>query len=670
MKTNYKKYGLWSAVVVAATVILARLLLSPLTVNGINDWFAEQGIESQIEDLEFDIYNGEVSLTGLTAVKSENRTLGLDHLRIDWSWAALFERKLVLNSISISGLALEAERKPDGHLVFAAIDLARESQAESRKQEKSGSEAPQWSIALGKLAIENFEVCYRDPPSHDYCKSFESLEWEGAMDFDLSRMASTAMPLQAQGAFTLSNLNFQNNLLGRRMFGFENLALRGVIIDDLDSIEIASLGLDKLAMLEKKDDPDESEITRVEKLQIEQLRLEQMNRLEVASATVLNQQGRLIRKDDDQLEIREWLQQYETGAATSKDGRAGDKAPFTFAVDKLEYRTDHSLQYVDLSLSNTFVIDLNHIKLVIENLDSASTEQPSRIDYQATYARHGKISLSGTATPLDTTPTLDLAGSIEGIDLPEFSAFTADAIGYRIKSGQLDAKIELKAVDSVLDSKVDLKLDHLKLVKLSEKDREKVDKKLGFPLDTSLALLKDRNEVIELSIPITGDINNPGFDPTDAISQATSTAITAAVLNYYTPFGLVTVVDGLFSLATALRFDPVAFEAGSSDIGDVDNNGLEKIAMLMQERPGVSVTLCAYTNSEDRKLILPDTAEIPIEDLELNKDQIALLEKLGETRRDQVEDYLVSKDIDPARLITCDTEHRESTGFSGVEISI
>ncbi len=670
MKTNYIKLGLWSAVVVVCIGILLRLLLSPLAVNAINDWFAEQGIQSKIEDLEFDIYHGEVALTGLTAVKSENRTLGLDQLRIDWSWAALFERKLMFNSILVSGLALEAERKPDGQLVLAAIDLARESQAESQQKENSGGEAIQWSIELGQLAIDNFEVCYRDPPSHDYCKSFESLEWVGPMEYDLSRMASTSIPLQAQGSFDLSNLNFQNNLLRRRMFGFENIAMRGVKIDDLDSIEITSLDLNKLAMLEKKDDPDDNEITQIEKLQIERLKLEQMNRLEVASVKVLNQQGRLIKKDDDQLETREWLQQYETGATASKDEQADDKAPFTFAVDKLEYRTDHSLQYVDLSLSNTFVIDLNHIQLVIENLDSASTEQSSRIDYKATYARHGKVSLSGTATPLDNTPTLDLAGSIEGVDLPELSAFTAKAIGYRIKSGQLDAKIDLKAVDSVLDSKVDLKLDRLKLVELNEKDREKVDKKLGFPLNSSLALLKDRNEVIELSIPITGDINNPGFDPTDAISQAASTAITAAVLNYYTPFGLVSVVDGIFSLATALRFDPVTFEAGSSDMNDGDDDSLEKIASLMEERPGVSVTLCAYTNSEDRKLLLPETTEIPLEELALNDDQNALLKKLGENRRDQVEDYLVNKNVDPARLIACDPEHQESTGISGVEISI
>jgi len=670
MKRNYKKYSLWCMAIAAAILILARLLLSPLTVNGINGWFAEQGIESHIDDLSFDIYNGEVSLTGLRAVKSKNRTMALDELRLGWSWSALFERQLMLDSVLISGLGLEAERKPDGRLVFAAIDFARETQAETRQQVTSGEEAPQWSIALGQLDIENFEVCYRDLPNHDYCKDFESLEWDGSIEIDLARMVDTAMPLQAKGTFRISNLNVQNNRLQRRMLGFENFTMRGISIDDLESIEIESTSLDNLAMLEKKDESDETEITRIEKLQIEQIKLKQLKRLEIATATVLNQQGRFIKKDDDQLEINEWLQEYETGVVTNKEKSTGEEKPFTFAIGKLEYQTDRSLQYVDLSLTNTFVIDLNHIKLVIENLDSANTKQPSKIDYQATYAKHGKIRFSGTATPLDPTPTLDISGTIEGLDLPDLSAFTADAIGHRIKSGQLDAKIELKAVDAVLDSKIDLKLDHLKLAAVSEKDREKVDKSLGFPLNTSLSLLKDRNDMIELSIPVTGDINSPGFDPTDAINKAISAAITAAVLNYYTPFGLVTVVDGLFSLATALRFDPVVFEAGNSDIGEVEKDGLEKIAKLMLERPGVHVTMCAYTNSADRKLLLPETAEIAIEELDLNDHQVSVLERLGKTRRDRVEDYLVSKNIDPARLVTCETEHREGTDLSGVEISI
>ena len=670
MKRNYKKFSLWGAVILVTLLVVARLLLSPVTVSSINQWFSDRGVDSEIDDLSFDIYNGTVSLTGLRAKKGDISALALDEFSLGWSWSALFERQLKLESVLISGFQLELERKPDGRLLFAAIDFARQSQAEDQQSAAPSGEMPQWSIALQNLEINDYQVCYRDLPLHDYCNSFDKFDWSGPIVVDLSRLEQTAVPLLAEGDFRLAGLRMQNNRLRRRLFGFDDFTLQGVRIDDLDSIEIETISLDNLSMLEKTDDPENSDVTRLEKLEIDQFSLKQLNRLEIASARVLNQQGRLVKRDDDRLETSEWLEEYEKKAETDGENPAADEQPFSFAIDKLVYETERSLQYVDLSLSSTFVIDLNNIQLSIENLDSANTEQTSKIEYRANYAKHGKVSFSGTATPLDPTPTLDLKGTIKGMDLPELSAFTAKAIGHRIKSGQLDANIELKAVDSVLDSKIDLRLDHLKLAPVSEKDSEKIDNKLGFPLNTSLSLLKDRDDVIELSIPVTGDTNSPDFDPTDAISKAISVAITTAVINYYTPFGLVTLADGLFSLATALRFDPVVFEPGNGGIDSVDSGGLEKIAGLMQERPGVRVTLCAYTNSDDRRLLLPETVEIAADELELNDEQIAILERLGESRRDRVEDYLVGKSIDPARLVACETEHKEGSGLAGVEISI
>ena len=148
-----------------------------------------------------------------------------------------------------------------------------------------------------------------------------------------------------------------------------------------------------------------------------------------------------------------------------------------------------------------------------------------------------------------------------------------------------------------------------------------------------------------------------------------SSAITAAVLNYYTPFGLIAVVDGLFSLATALNFEPIVFAAGSADIAGIDLSGLDKIAELMQQRPGIAVTLCAYTNTADRELLIPDTAAIEASELELDGDQLALLAELGEARAAAVKTRLAQR-IDPARLVICASEHREGDNLAGVEISI
>ena len=170
------------------------------------------------------------------------------------------------------------------------------------------------------------------------------------------------------------------------------------------------------------------------------------------------------------------------------------------------------------------------------------------------------------------------------------------------------------------------------------------------------------------SITIDGEITP--LDPTDAITKATSNAITTAVLNYYTPFGLVTLVDGLFSLVTALNFDPVVFESGTDEVTQTERVGLEKIAGLMQKRPGVYLTLCSFTNSAGRTLLLPETAEIAADELKLEGGQLEQLAKLGEIRADSVKDFLVAYKLNPTRRVLCEPEHVEGEGAARVEISI
>ena len=148
MNQSFKKYTLLSSLVLATLLIVARLLLAPLSVNAINDWFAKAGVDSEIEDLSFDIYQGNLLLTGLRAGKKESRALSLDTLAVHWSWSALIDRQVLLNSIAISGLVLEAERMSNGNLVFAALDLTPDSRLESRQQEPATGTGNGRSVAM------------------------------------------------------------------------------------------------------------------------------------------------------------------------------------------------------------------------------------------------------------------------------------------------------------------------------------------------------------------------------------------------------------------------------------------------------------------------------------------------------------------------------------------
>jgi len=671
MKANKKNYIGWSLIVFLVLIALIRLGLSPFAVSAINSWFEQQGIESEVKDLSFDLSKGTISLSGLHGDADGNELFRLDRVNLGWSWSALFDKQIRLNRLEISGLVFDVDRGPGKRLVIAGIDLEKLAATDAEAATAAPGQPPQWSISLPRLKIENFKLCYRALPQHDYCNSFEVLGWEGRIVLDLAQSAAPVLPLIAEGNFTLTNLKVHNNLLGRDMFGFDEFAMREVRVDTLDDIAIKTIALDALTLFERPTDAEHTPITRLKTIRLEQLRLAQMSHLDIAEVQVQGHEALIVSLSSNQLEIKEWLEQFTADESLEDTGATDEAAAaFTFAIAKLNYQTEKSLAYRDESFAKPFIFDLHSIELKIENLDSRQAERASQMHYVAKLGQHASITIDGDITPLDPKPSFDLTGRIEGMDLRYLSPVTSRSIGHKIKSGQLDADLKLKAEHNILNSNLKLKLHHFDLDALNSADKEKIDSSFGFPLDSSLSLLKDRDDNIDLEIPITGDLQNPDFDPTDAITKATSSAITTAVLNYYTPFGLVTLADGLFSLATALNFDPVIFDSGSDEFTPSEQAGLDKIAGLMRERPGIYLTLCPFTDSADRKLLLPETAEIAADELELESEQLEQLANLGEIRAAAVKDFLVTQKLDPARLVLCAPEHVESEGAARVEITI
>ena len=671
MNRTLKNIVVWPLVVIFVLLVALRLALAPIAKSSINNWFEQQGVDSSIEDISFEVSDGRLTVTNLTANDNGSQVLALEQASLGWSWSALLDSQVKLNSIDIAGLSFDVERGPGERLVIAGIDLEKEAAESEPAPATADSEPLAWSIALQQLSLQNFKLCYRALPKHDLCSRFETLSWDGDISLDLASLSEPALPLKVAGDFRLVNLKTHDNRLGRGMVGFDEFILREVRVDSLDDIAIKSITLDALTLFERPTDPEHASITRLKSIQLEQLGLAKMSHLDIAEVKLQGHEALIVSLSSNQLEIKEWLEEFTTDESQGEADTATQAAtPFTFAIAKLNYQTEKSLAYRDESFAKPFIFDLHSIELNIQNLDSRQAERASQMHYAAKLGQHASITIDGEITPLDPKPSFDLTGRIEGMDLRYLSPVTARSLGHKIKSGQLDADLELKAEHNVLTSKLKLKLHRFDLDAISTADKEKIDSSFGFPLDSSLSLLKDRNDNIELEIPVTGDLQNPDFDPTDAITKATSSAITTAVLNYYTPFGLVTLVDGLFSIATALNFDPVIFDGGADEVTQAEQAGLDKIASLMEERPGVYLTLCPFTNSADRKLLLPETVEITADELKLEAEQLEELAKLGEIRAAAVKDFLVAYKLDPARLVLCDSEHVEGEGAARVEISI
>jgi len=753
----------WIIFALIALLVIVRLTMPLMLERSIVNWFGEQEITATVEDIRFNLGDGDFAIQGLKAEKQNEPVLNLDKITVGWSWKDLFDSRARVKFFKVDGLAFDIEKKEDGNLIVAGLDINQLSKSTPEAETTSADEDKEpldWRVNLDELRLSNFDICYRQP-DQDYCNHFDKLDWQGELKIDLSKLddpalpifvkgsfeidalkthdnildrdlvslerfsiekidintlesaglsaltlsdfnacyklpdqdycshfdnlvwqgnvtadlskkddASSPVPVKASGNFEINTLQVHNNNLGKDLATLQQLSVDEIDIASLDDIAFKTLSMGPLVLLKRNGDELAPQVTRFDQIQLSEVTLKALQQLSIDQVTITDHELLLVNKADKTLELQEWLPARSETTAAIDDTPVDKTTPFQYVIKKFVYKTGKSIHYHDNSLEKPFVVDLNNISIQVENIDSSQPDKDSKIQYSAQYAEHGKISLEGNARPLLEKPSFDMSGRISGLDLRDISPFTSEAIGHSIKSGQLDADLKLKADNAILDSEVDLKLYHFELTALSPEDEEKLNADFGYPLNSSLSLLKDSDNTIELNIPVTGDLQNPDFDANDAITQATSSAITSAIISYYTPFGLVMAVEGIIDLASALDFEPVSFNPGENLLDARQKEELTSLVQLLGERPGIHLTVCSFTNTADRKIVLPETAEIAIEELKLTPEQIHALVQIGESRATSVKQFLVEQKIEASRLIICAPEHSEGEGLAGVEISI
>ena len=369
----------------------------------------------------------------------------------------------------------------------------------------------------------------------------------------------------------------------------------------------------------------------------------------------------------------------QTTSADNPSDHEQNNASLAFSLNHLAISSKNKITYVDESTLPVTNIGLQSLNFTVDELDSSNAITASPFSLFAKTIEHSTIELKGKIKPFAGKLSLNANGELKGYDLRTVSALTKKSIGHVIKSGQVDADLKLKVTNDILDSNLSLSLFQFEMKPVTKADANKLDKLFGIPLNQTLTLLRDRNDNIHLDIPITGNINNPNFDPMDAIVKATSKAATVTLITFYTPYGLVYAgSNALFNIATALNFEPVFFDAGTSELilPVLDEDGedqLLNLIKLMKDKPKVHLTLCGKTNLSDFYALYPKTKNNTADKtIKLSAAQRDGLHQLATERQTNIKNYLIKQgDLAHDRLILCEPEHKMDTdAIAGVEINI
>jgi outer membrane protein OmpA-like peptidoglycan-associated protein len=211
--------------------------------------------------------------------------------------------------------------------------------------------------------------------------------------------------------------------------------------------------------------------------------------------------------------------------------------------------------------------------------DGASAPQMADLELRGKAEGTASLEVVGKLNPLATPLALDIEGRVRDLELPPLSPYAIKYTGHGIERG----KLSLDVAYTVLPNGQLTARNQLVLNQLTFGDAV-AGAPASLPVRLAVALLADRQGVIDLNLPIAGSLNDPEFSLLPIVFKAIGNVIVKAITS---PFAL---------LSGALGGDDadngsVAFVPGTARLAPGSDDKLARLAQALADKPRLTLTV-------------------------------------------------------------------------------
>ena len=303
---------------------------------------------------------------------------------------------------------------------------------------------------------------------------------------------------------------------------------------------------------------------------------------------VLNPPGYKPPADEDEDAAPE--QQSETTPVPANAATAPAAPPLDLAISRVRIEKG-SAMFADFWIKPNFAVGIQDLSGTIIGLSADPTSR-AKVDLKGTVDRYAPAIISGEINPLAATVYSDIAMSFHNMEMTTVNPYSGHFAGYKIDKGKLSVDLSYKIDDRKLNAGHRFVIDQLQL-------GERVESKdaTSLPVRLAVALLKDRNGVIDVNLPITGTIDDPKFRVGPLIWKAIVNLIVKAAT---APFAL---LGSLFGGGDEVN--QIVFAPGSAALEPAAQERLQSLRKGLIDRPGLQIDVpAAYAPEQDRDALL------------------------------------------------------------------
>ncbi len=289
--------------------------------------------------------------------------------------------------------------------------------------------------------------------------------------------------------------------------------------------------------------------------------------------------ARVIIAPDQTVNIAEVLKPATSApayVATVQVATAGGPAPqqTVVAIDNVAIE-DGSANFADFWIQPNYAVSIQGLNGTIVGLSSDPLSR-ARLDLDGKVDRYAPATIDGEMNLLSATLFTNIRLKFAGVDMTSVTPYSGRFAGYKIEKGKLSIDVTYHVENRQLDAQQKFVIDQLQLG-----DKVESPDAVSLPLKLAVALLKDKNGVIDIDLPMTGSLDDPKFRLGPLIWKAFVGLLKKIAT---APFALIGKLFGGGPELNNVEFDP--------GVATVDPPGQEKMATLVRallERPALQV---------------------------------------------------------------------------------
>jgi Domain of Unknown Function (DUF748) len=497
-------------------------------------------------------------------------------------------------------------------------EAPKQSATTTAKSEK----APKpWTIAVDEIALRNYRAAFEDRtlsrPGHVDVSAMNltvkdvQIPFKKPLPVDLLLKLNETGTIGVQGKVTVEPLTVDATLKLEHidiqpfqpyLDRFLNADVQDGVIDLKGSLHFAKehpnepllrfqgdLAVNQLAVVDRKEFDN---VVTWKGLAVNRVALDvEPTAVKIAEVVWQEPSMQMVVEADGQLNVAQLAASPPPGNQAAAKEPESEKSPAKAAepvpvtIDQVKL-VKLAARFEDRSIEPNVKTSLTEFGGTIKGLSSKQLKKAD-VNLSGKVGRAAPLKIVGKINPLSENAFTDLVITLGGMDLTPAGSYSGKYAGYGLSKGKLSLDLKYKVSQKVLEAENFVQVDQLTFG-----DKTNSPDATSLPVPLIVGLLKDRKGVIEIDMPIRGNLNDPDFKYGKVVISTLLNLLGKVVAS---PFALMGKLVPGGGSEEDLQF--IEFQPGSALLADAELTKLEVLEKALDERAGLRLDITGTTDA-------------------------------------------------------------------------